>query len=124
MVIGLFLALAAPARAALKVGIGDQQPAAYADARLRALKVPTARMIVPWDAATQARRPLAVAAATAAIAIAGAGSAYACGSGGGSGGDYPGTYPGSTTTGSTTTSTSTTSATTSRKARRARASRA
>ena len=43
------LVLAAPAQAALQVGIGDQHPSAYADARLRALRLPVARMIVPWD---------------------------------------------------------------------------
>jgi Glycosyl hydrolase catalytic core len=69
LVIGLFLALAAPASAALTVGIGDQQPAAYAHARLRALKLPTARMIVPWDAATS--QPEKVAAWLAAVQAAG-----------------------------------------------------
>ena len=41
-----------PAHAAVQVGIGDQQPAAFADARLRALNLQAARMIVPYDAAS------------------------------------------------------------------------
>ncbi len=40
------------ARAAVTVGLGDQKPAVFADARLRALKLPVARLIVPYDAAT------------------------------------------------------------------------
>lgn len=35
---------------ALVVGVGDQRPSSFADARLRALELPVARMIVPWDA--------------------------------------------------------------------------
>lgn len=37
---------------ALTVGIGDQQPSSFSDARLRALGLKTARLNVPWDAAT------------------------------------------------------------------------
>ncbi|MDA0170844.1 hypothetical protein OJ998_17210 [Solirubrobacter taibaiensis] len=40
------------ALAALTVGIGDQQPAAFADPRMRSLGLKAARMIVPYDAAT------------------------------------------------------------------------
>jgi hypothetical protein len=44
--------LGAPASAgALTVGIGDQQPSAFADGRLRALGLRVARLTVPWDAA-------------------------------------------------------------------------
>jgi hypothetical protein len=52
LTLAFVLVLAAPAQAALQVGIGDQHPSAYADARLRALQLPVARMIVPWDAVT------------------------------------------------------------------------
>ena len=52
LTLALALILAAPAQAATQVGIGDQHPSAFADARLRALNLPVARMIVPWDAAT------------------------------------------------------------------------
>lgn len=48
----LALGLAPAARAALTVGLADQKPAAYADARARALGLRVARLIVPWDAAT------------------------------------------------------------------------
>ncbi len=44
--------LARFSRSRLTVGIGDQQPAAYSDARLHALNLQAARMIVPYDAAT------------------------------------------------------------------------
>jgi hypothetical protein len=67
--LALTLVLAARADAALLVGIGDQQPSAYSDARLRALKLPTARIIVPWDAATS--QPDKVAAWLAAVSAAG-----------------------------------------------------
>ena len=42
----------ASARIPIRVGIGDQQPSVFADARLKALKLPVARLIVPYDAAT------------------------------------------------------------------------
>jgi hypothetical protein len=42
---------AAPAAATVVVGIGDQQPDAFADAWLRALGLGHARLIVPWNAA-------------------------------------------------------------------------
>jgi hypothetical protein len=45
------LALAAPA-AAVTVGLSEQQPATFADARVRALGIRYARLVVPWDAAT------------------------------------------------------------------------
>jgi hypothetical protein len=52
-------ALVGPASAgALTVGIGDQQPSAFADGRLRALGLRVARLTVPWDAA--ATEPAAV----------------------------------------------------------------
>ena len=54
LTVALALILAAPAQAAPQVGIGDQHPAAFADPRLRALNLPVARMIVPWDAVTLA----------------------------------------------------------------------
>ena len=47
LVIVLFLGARRSGERRAEVGIGDQQPAAYADARLRALKLPAARMIVP-----------------------------------------------------------------------------
>jgi hypothetical protein len=63
-------ALAAPASAgALTVGIGDQQPSAFADGRLRALGLRVARLTVPWDAATT--EPAAVQAWLDAAAAAG-----------------------------------------------------
>ena len=94
-VIALFLALATPAQAALQVGIGDQQPAAYSDARLRAFGLPAARMIVPYDAATS--QPAA----------------------------YPGSTDTSTTTSTSTSSTTATTSRSKarRHARRARAAR-
>ena len=52
LIVALALVLAAPAHAAPQVGIGDQDPSAFADERLRALRLPVARMIVPWDAAS------------------------------------------------------------------------
>jgi len=63
-------AMAAPASAgALTVGIGDQQPSAFADGRLRALGLRVARLTVPWDAATT--EPAAVQAWLDAVAAAG-----------------------------------------------------
>jgi hypothetical protein len=63
-------ALVAPASAgALTVGIGDQQPPAFADGRLRALGLRVARLTVPWDAA--ATEPAAVQAWLDAVAAAG-----------------------------------------------------
>jgi hypothetical protein len=63
-------AMAAPASAgALAVGIGDQQPSAFADGRLRALGLRLARLTVPWDAATT--EPAAVRAWLDAVAAAG-----------------------------------------------------
>jgi hypothetical protein len=44
--------LLAVAHAALIVGIGDQQPSAFSDARLLGLGMNPARLIVPWNAAT------------------------------------------------------------------------
>ena len=51
------------------IGLADQNAAAYGDARLRALKLPAARLVVPYDAATS--QPLLVAAWLAAVAAAG-----------------------------------------------------
>lgn len=42
---------AASSAQALTVGFADNKPAVYADARLRALQLPVARLIVPYDAA-------------------------------------------------------------------------
>jgi hypothetical protein len=62
--------LAAPASAdALTVGIGDQQPSAFSDGRLRALGLRVARLTVPWDAATT--EPSAVQSWLDAVAAAG-----------------------------------------------------
>jgi hypothetical protein len=47
----IFVASPSPALA-LTVGLGDQKPAVFADARLRALGLRNARLIVPWDAAS------------------------------------------------------------------------
>ena len=64
------LALAAPAAAsAAVIGFGDQNASVFADARLRALGLPVARLVVPWDAATS--QPDRVAAWLAAVAAAG-----------------------------------------------------
>jgi hypothetical protein len=60
---------AAPAAGSLVVGIGDQQPQSFADARLRALGMSHARLIVPWDAATS--EPDSVQAWLSAVAAAG-----------------------------------------------------
>src|SRR4051794_35002826 len=64
-----FALSAAPAARALVVGIGDQQPSAFADPRLRALGMRHARLIVPWNAATT--EPAAVQAWLDAAAAAG-----------------------------------------------------
>jgi hypothetical protein len=47
----LGLACAAPA-GAVRVGIADQEPAAFQDGRLRALGLKVARLVAPWDVAT------------------------------------------------------------------------
>jgi hypothetical protein len=65
----LTLLSAGPARAAVTVGLADQKPAAYGDARARALGLTAARLIVPWDAATS--EPAAVQAWLDAVAAAG-----------------------------------------------------
>ena len=57
------------AAAAVVVGIGDQQAAAFSDPRLRALGMSRARLIVPWDAA--ATEPDAVQTWLDAVAAAG-----------------------------------------------------
>jgi hypothetical protein len=62
------LGAAAPARAVV-VGLADQTPGAYADARVHALGLRYARLVVPWDAATS--EPQAVQAWLAAGAAAG-----------------------------------------------------
>jgi hypothetical protein len=63
-------ALVAPASAgALTAGIGDQQPSAFADGRLRALGLRVARLAVPWDAA--ATEPAALQSWLDAVAAAG-----------------------------------------------------
>jgi len=61
-------ALPAAARAAV-VGISDQDPASFADARLGALHLGYARLVVPYDAATS--EPARVQAWLAAVAAAG-----------------------------------------------------
>jgi hypothetical protein len=60
---------ATPAHAAVTVGLADQKPAAYGDARARALGLNAARLIVPYDAATS--EPAAVQAWLDAVAAAG-----------------------------------------------------
>jgi hypothetical protein len=62
------LAPAASARAVV-VGLADQTPSAYSDARVRAFGLRYARLVVPWDAATS--EPQAVQAWLAAVAAAG-----------------------------------------------------
>ncbi len=64
----LALAPASAARGAV-IGLADQNATAYADARLRALKLPVARLVVPYDAATS--QPQQVAGWLAAIGAAG-----------------------------------------------------
>jgi hypothetical protein len=68
-VVVLLLAAAPAARATVVVGIGDQKPSSFADARLRDLGLRSARLIVPWDAATS--EPGAVDQWLAAVAAAG-----------------------------------------------------
>jgi hypothetical protein len=46
------LALAPDAAQGAVIGLADQNATAYADGRLRALRLPVARLVVPWDAAT------------------------------------------------------------------------
>ncbi len=64
----LLLAVAGPAHA-VEVGLGDQKPAAFADARARALGLRHARLIVPWNAASS--EPARVQAWLDAVAAAG-----------------------------------------------------
>lgn len=45
------LLVAAPAQAAFRVGIGDQDPGMFADQRWKDLKLKTVRYVVPWDSA-------------------------------------------------------------------------
>jgi hypothetical protein len=49
--------------------LSDQDPSAWSDARLRALRVGHARLVVPWDAATS--EPARVQAWLTAVAAAG-----------------------------------------------------
>jgi hypothetical protein len=65
----LVLALAGSAQGAVVVGLGDQKASVFSDARVRALGLRDARLIVPWDAATS--EPGAVEAWLAAVAAAG-----------------------------------------------------
>jgi hypothetical protein len=57
------------AQAAVRVGIADQHPSAFSDARLRALNLEAARLVVPYDAATS--EPATVKAWLDAVAAAG-----------------------------------------------------
>jgi hypothetical protein len=51
LAIGLLLAIAAPAQAAkLRVGIGEQNPAFFADPRWQALDAPDVRFVIAWNA--------------------------------------------------------------------------
>jgi hypothetical protein len=69
LVVGaLALAPAAAAHGAV-IGLADQNAAAYRDARLRALHLPVARLVVPYDAATS--QPQLVADWLAAVSAAG-----------------------------------------------------
>ena len=47
----ILISLIAPSAASAKVlvGVGDQQSKSYEDARLRALKLDTARYVIAWD---------------------------------------------------------------------------
>ncbi|MEA2226646.1 MAG: hypothetical protein QOF04_276, partial [Solirubrobacteraceae bacterium] len=65
----LILAAAPPCAGAAAIGISDQDPAAWADPRLRALGLGHARHVVPWDAATS--EPVRVEAWLTALAAAG-----------------------------------------------------
>ena len=71
MAAALAVALLGPAATAraVVVGLADQTPAAYADARVHALGLRYARLVVPWDAATS--EPATVAAWLAAVRAAG-----------------------------------------------------
>jgi hypothetical protein len=64
----LALAPATAAQGAV-IGLADQNAAAYRDGRLRALKLPVARLVVPYDAATS--QPQVVATWLAAVSAAG-----------------------------------------------------
>ncbi len=59
------------ASAATQIGLSDQQPATWSDARLHALGLRFARLIVPWDAATSPTESARVQAWLAATAAAG-----------------------------------------------------
>jgi hypothetical protein len=50
LTLAFVLALAAPASAKLTVGIGEQNPAFFQDARWQALKAPHVRYVMSWDA--------------------------------------------------------------------------
>jgi hypothetical protein len=63
------LSLSPASAPAATIGLADQNAGAFADARLRALKLPVARLVVPWDAATS--QPQLVANWLAATAAAG-----------------------------------------------------
>ena len=65
----LAFAVAPGAAQAATIGLADQNATAYADGRLRALKLPVARLVVPYDAATS--QPQLVASWLAAVAAAG-----------------------------------------------------
>src|SRR3954471_1364867 len=65
----LVLAAWPPGAGAAVVGISDQDPAAFGDARLRALHLGHARVVVPWDAAMS--EPAAIQAWLDAVAAAG-----------------------------------------------------
>ena len=68
LAMSMHFAMVAPA-GAVTVGLSDQQPETFADARVRALGVKHARLVVPWDAATS--EPGRVQAWLAAVAAAG-----------------------------------------------------
>jgi hypothetical protein len=71
LLLGLAALALAPAGAAhaAVIGLADQNAGAYADARLRALNLRVARLVVPYDAATS--QPQLVAAWLAAVSAAG-----------------------------------------------------
>jgi hypothetical protein len=50
LTVALLLALAAPASAKLLIGIGEQNPALFADKRWQALEMPDVRYVMAWDA--------------------------------------------------------------------------
>jgi hypothetical protein len=68
LVVAAVATVPATARAAV-IGLADQNASAYSDGRLRALKLPIARLVVPYDAATS--DPARVSAWLAAVAAAG-----------------------------------------------------